>query len=226
MSQGIVRVIVATGTRQEAATLRSPALVVIAGGGDAAGLRAKLEAAVAGAVEGVAGIISFGMAGALADHLAIGDWVVGDRLTGEVERDCDPAWRDALLAKLPRARAGTVYADGRMIDTVTEKRVLGARHRALAVDMESHVAAAIAAANGLPFAIARCISDGPDHALPHAITVAMRPDGGLDLPAMLRSLARRPGQLTDIARTTAGFARAMRALKRGAALLGARMAFD
>jgi adenosylhomocysteine nucleosidase len=226
VSQGIARVIVVTGTRQEAATLRSPALVVIAGGGDAASLRAKLEAAVAGAVEGAAGIISFGMAGALADGLAIGDWVVGDRLTGEVERDCDPAWCDALLASLPRARAGTVYADGRMIDTVAEKRVLAARHHALAVDMESHVAAAIAGANGLPFAVARCISDGPDHALPHAITVAMRPGGGLDLQAMLRSLATRPGQAADIARTTAGFAKAMRELKRGAARIGSRMALD
>jgi hopanoid-associated phosphorylase len=222
----VSRIIVATGTRQEAATLRSPALVVIAGGGDAAGLRAKLEAGVAGAAEGAAGIISFGMAGALAEGLAIGDWVVGDRLTGAIEQDCDPAWRDALLVALPRARAGTVYADGRMIDTVTEKRALAARHHALAVDMESHVAAAVAAANGLPFAIARCISDGPDHALPHAITVAMRPDGGLDLSAMLRSLARRPGQVVDIARTTAGFAKAMRQLKRGAARLGLRMALD
>jgi hypothetical protein len=222
----VSRIIVATGTRQEAATLRSPALVVIAGGGDAAGLRAKLEAAVGGAAEGAAGIISFGMAGALADGLAIGDWVVGDRLTGAVERDCDPAWRDALLETLPRPRAGAVYADGRMIDTVTEKRELAAQHHALAVDMESHVAAAIAAANGLRFAVARCISDGPDHALPHAITVAMRPDGGLDLPAMLRSLAGRPGQVVDIARTSVGFAKAMRELRRGAARLGSRMALD
>jgi nucleoside phosphorylase len=218
----VSRVLVATGTTQEAATLRSPSLVVIAGGGDAAGLRAKLEAAVVEA----AGIISFGMAGALADGLAIGDWVVGDRLTGAVERDCDPAWRDALLVALPRARAGTVYADGRMIDTVAGKRALAARHHALAVDMESHVVATVAAANGLPFAIARCISDGPNHALPHAITVAMRPDGGLDLPTMLRSLAGRPGQVVDIARTTVGFAKAMRELKRGAARLGSRMALD
>ncbi|QJP14924.1 hypothetical protein G3545_15475 [Starkeya sp. ORNL1] len=216
------RILVATGTKQEAATLRSPALVVIAGGGDAGGLRAKLGAAAGGA----AGIISFGMAGALADGLAIGDWVVGDRLTGAAERGCDPAWRDALLARLPGARAGIAYADGRMIDTVAGKRVLAARHHALAVDMESHVAAAVAAANGLPFAIARCISDGPDHALPHAITVAMRPDGGLALPAMLRSLAGRPGQIVDIARTTVGFAKAMRELKRGAARLGPRMALE
>lgn len=218
----MTRIVVATGTKQEAAALRAPGLVVIAGGGDAAGLRAKLEAAAEGAV----GIISFGMAGALADGLAIGGWVIGARLAGAVERDCDPAWREALLARLPGARLGTIYADGRMIGTVSGKRALGERHQALAVDMESHVAAAVAAANGLPFAIARCVSDGVDHVLPHAITVAMRPDGGLDLPAVLLSLARRPGQIPDVARATSGFGRAMRELKRGAARLGSRLALD
>lgn len=216
------RVIVATGTKQEAAALRSHGLVVIAGGGDATHLRAKLEAAAAGA----AGIISFGMAGALAHRLAIGDWVIGKQLTGAVEHGCDPEWHEALAAKLPGAHRGTIYADGRMIDSATEKRALGERHRAIAVDMESHVAAAVAAANGLPFAVARCISDGVDHVLPHAITVAMRPGGGLDFPAMLRSLKSRPHQIRDIARTTVGFGKAMRKLKHGASRFGAQMALE
>lgn len=215
-------IVVATGTKREAVTLRHTGLVVIAGGGDAAGLRAKLDAAA----EGAAGIISFGMAGALADGLAVGDWVIGNRLVGAVEGDCDPTWRDQLLAKLPAARIGTIYADGRMIDTIAEKRLLGERHHALAVDMESQVIASVAAAHGLPFAIARCISDGADRVLPHAITVAMRSDGSLDLLAMVRSLATRPGQVGQIARTMAGFFRAIRELKRGAARIGPRMAFD
>lgn len=215
-------VIVATGTKREASTLRHPGLVVIAGGGDAARLHAELDAVS----EGAAGIISIGMAGALVDGLAIGNWIVGDRLAGGAEGDCDRAWRDALLSKLPGARIGTVYADGRMIDTIAEKRLLGDRHRAVAVDMESHVVASVATEHGLPFAIARCISDGADRILPHAITVAMRSDGGIDLSAMLRSLARRPGQIMEIADTAAGFARAMREFKRGAARIGSRMAFD
>jgi adenosylhomocysteine nucleosidase len=40
---------------------------------------------------------------------------------------------------------------------------------------------------------------------------------------MLRSVAARPGQVADIARTTAGFAKAMRELKRGALRIGPRM---
>lgn len=213
-------VVVATGMRREAATLRMPGVAVVVGGGDPVGLRTRIEAAAAGA----AGIVSYGMAGALADGLEIGDWVIGDRLSGAIELTCDPVWRDALLAKLPGARAGGCYADGRMIDTVAGKLALGERLGAIAVDMESHIAGAVAAERGLRFAIARCVSDGARHLLPHAITVAMRPNGGVDARAMLRSLAARPGQAADIARTTAGFAKAMRALRRGGEGIGPRMA--
>ena len=111
-----------------------------------------------------------------------------------------------------------------MIDTVAEKLALGVAHGALAVDMESHVAAAVAQERGLPFAILRCVSDGARHLLPHAITVSMRPDGGVDGRAMLRSLATRPAQAVDVARTSAGFVRALRELRRGAARVGPRMA--
>lgn len=214
-------VIVATGFNREVACLRGIAGVVpIAGGGDPARLRHRIEAALAA---GAGGIASFGMAGALADGLAIGDWIVADRLTGAIELDCDPAWTAALAATLPGARIGGFYADGRMIDTVEEKLRLGKRHAALAVDMESHVAGDLAAEHGLPFAIVRCVSDGARHLLPHAITVSMRPDGGVNATAMLASLAKRPGQMADVARTTAGFAKAMRELKRGGRLLGPRL---
>ncbi|WP_174292908.1 phosphorylase family protein, partial [Sphingomonas bacterium] len=171
-----------------------------------------------------AGIVSFGMAGALVDGLAIGDWVIADRLWGATEIECDPDWSAALLARLSGAQVGGFYADGRMIDTVAEKLALGERHGALAVDMESHVAAAVAAERHLPFAIVRCVSDGARHLLPHAITVSMRPDGGIDAKAMLRSLAARPGQVGDVTRTAAGFAKAMRELQRGSRHLGASMA--
>ena len=218
----VTPVIVATGFNREVACVEGMAgIVAVAGGGDPAALRTRIEAA---AGRGASGIVSFGMAGALIDGLAIGDWLVADRLTGAVEMACDAGWARALAATLPGARIGGFYADGRMIDTVAEKLGLGQRHGALGVDMESHVAGAVAAERGLPFAIVRCVSDGARHLLPHAITVSMRPDGGVNMAAMLASLAREPGQLADVARTTAGFARAMRALKKGAAGIGPHMA--
>lgn len=215
-------VVVATGFNREAACLAGvPGIVTVVGGGDPVALRRRIEEAAVGA----SGIASFGMTGALVDGLAIGDWVIGDRLTGATERRCDPAWSAALAATLPAARIGGFYADGRMICSVAEKLGLGRTHDALAVDMESHVASAVAEASNLPFVIVRCVSDGARHLLPDAIARSMRPDGGVDLPAMLASLARKPGQAGDVARTTAGFVKALAALRRGAQAMGSRLAF-
>ena len=215
-------VIVATGFTREARTIVDTGVVAVTGGGVAANLERALIAAAGG---GAAGIISFGLTGGLAEGLRIGDWVIGDRLTGAVEVATDAAWTKALAARLPHARVGAFFADGRMIDTVEEKRALGRRHDALAVDMESHVAAKVAHAHGLPFAIVRIVSDEVAHLLPHAITVSMRPDGGLHTAAMLRSLATNPRQLGDVTKTMASFARGFAGLKAGARLLHPRMAF-
>lgn len=214
-------VLVATGFTREARTIVDPGVVAICGGGDARALERALTAAAA---SGAAGIVSFGLTGGLAEGLRIGDWVIGDRITGAIDMGTDPAWTAALHARLPAARIGAFFADGRMIDTVAEKRALGVRHGALAVDMESHVAAGVARAHHLPFAIVRIVSDEVGHLLPHAITVSMRPDGGVHTAAMLRSLAANPRQMGDVTKTMASFARGFRGLKAGVRLLGPRMA--
>jgi adenosylhomocysteine nucleosidase len=208
-------ILVATGTKREAATLNQPGFVVIPGGGDAAALEAKLREAAPCAH----GVISFGFAGALDESLKLGDWVIGERVSGGREASCDPAWSRALAAQIPGARIGACYADGRLISDALEKRALGESFGVLAADMESHIAAQIAADCALPFAIVRCISDEARHVLPPAIAHAMRPDGGVDGWAMLSSVLREPQQLADLARTIGGFMRAMAALKQGAALI-------
>jgi uridine phosphorylase len=215
-------VIVATGFTREVRTVTGPDIVAIAGGGIAERLEERLDAA---AREDASGIVSYGLTGGLADGLRIGDWVVGSRLKGAVEHDCHPVWRDAIAARLPGSRIGAFFADGRMIDTIAEKRALGVDHDALAVDMESHVAARVAKAHGLPFAIVRIVSDEVDHLLPHAITVSMRPDGGFDRARMRASLAAAPDQMRDVVQTMAQFAAGFRGLRSGARKLGERLAF-
>ena len=215
-------IIVATGFTREVRTIARPGVIAIAGGGVAERLEQVLHAEAA---NGAAGIVSYGLTGGLADGLRIGDWIVGDRLTGAIDHDCDAGWRDALAARLPGARIGGFFADGRMIDTIAEKRALGVRHSALAVDMESHVAAGVARTHGLPFAIVRIVSDEVDHLLPHAITVSMRPDGGFDRTAMRGSLAAAPEQMRDVVQTMAQFAVGFRGLRRGAKMMGERLAF-
>lgn len=219
---GKLPIILATGFTREVRTVEAPGIVAVAGGGVAEKLEERLHAA---AGEGAAGIVSFGLTGGLADGLKIGDWVVGSRITGAIDHECDPAWRDAIAARLPGARIGGFFADGRMIDTIAEKRALGVDHDALAVDMESHVAARVAKAYSLPFAIVRIISDEVDHLLPHAITVSMRADGGFDRTRMRASLAAEPGQMRDVVQTMAQFSTGFRGLRRGARAMGERVAF-
>jgi len=215
-------VLVVTGLKREGAVLRGGGIDVLAGGGKPDRLAATLAAKAPSA----AGIVSFGMAGALDPTLKIGQWVIADRLLGTFACTCDLAWIASLAHRLPEAKVGAAYCDGRLVADPIEKRVLAASHDALAADMESHIAAEAAARFGLPFVVLRCISDEADDCLPPAIAVAMRPGGGLALRAVLGSILSRPGQMPAFIGTLSRFSRAYAALKAGAEAVGPRLAFD
>jgi hopanoid-associated phosphorylase len=215
-------VIVVTGLAREGAVLRGGGIEVLAGGG----APDRLAADLADKAPRAAGIVSFGMAGALDPNLKLGQWVIGDHLAGTFACACDPTWVAALAQRLPGARVGVSYCDGRLIGDPAEKRALAASHDAVAADMESHIAAEAAARCGLPFVVLRCISDEADDRLPPAIAVAMRPGGGLALGAVLGSILARPGQLPALLGTLTRFSRAYAALKVGAGAVGPRLAFD
>jgi adenosylhomocysteine nucleosidase len=122
----------------------------------------------------------------------------------------------------------TFFADVAGVDApVADPSAKAALHLssgAAAVDMESSVVAQAAARRRLPFAILRAIADPARRALPPAALVAMRADGGIDLAAILRSLAREPRQLPALARLRLDARRAFAALARARALLGADFA--
>jgi hypothetical protein len=107
-----------------------------------------------------------------------------------------------------------------MFTAAAEKRAAHARTGALAVDMESHVAARVARRFGLRFAAARVISDAAGRDLPAAVEVGMTPDGGMALGAVLAALARDPAQLGPLVRTGLEVEAAFRALRRARRLLG------
>ena len=205
--------IAVAGLGREARILAGAGVVAIAGGGDHARLEAEIEAACAGA----AGVISIGLGGALAEGLAPGDWVVGSSV-GAIETD--PAWSGRLMRALPGARLGPIAGSDIMIADAAAKAALHAATGALAVDMESHIAASVAQRLGLPFAAARTISDGQDRALPRAAQAGMRRDGGMDVLAVIAALGRRPWELPALIRTGLEAQAAFRALLRGRQLLG------
>ena len=160
------------------------------------------------------GIISIGIAGALAPGLPVGQWVVADAVLFDGEpMPTDPAWTSRLAARLPEAATGTVARRRTRWWRRRRKRPRCIAPPArIAVDMESHIAARVARRHGLPFAAARVVSDAAHRTLPPAARVGMKPDGTMDLPAVLRSLLASPGQLPALIRTGlrggAGFRRA------------------
>jgi hypothetical protein len=86
--------------------------------------------------------------------------------------------------------------------------------------MESHLAAEVAAAYGIPFAVCRTVIDPADRDLPPAAVVGLRNDGTPDMLAISRSVVRQPGQVPALVRIAIDAWSARGALLRGRRLLG------
>lgn len=216
------RVTIACGLRAEAKIAAGAGVTVIAGGGDAAALARALDAAAATS----RALISFGIAGGLDAELRPGVWRVASRVIGPggSVHEADAAWRARLSRDLGVPLVPFAGVDAPLAGTV-EKRTLHAACGAVLVDMESHVVAAAAARHGLPFAAVRVVADPAERQLPHAATVGMRSDGRVDLPAVLRSLARDPGQVPGLIRTARDARAAFAGLFRCRQLLGPDFGF-
>jgi hopanoid-associated phosphorylase len=213
-------ILVATGLKREARILQGSAVQVVAGGGD----RARLARALEDAAGRASAVISMGLCGALADDLRPGDWVIASRiLSAERELEPDRDWTTSLAERLPGARAGPILGSDVMIADAAGKRSVCAATGGLAVDMESHIAAAVAARHGLPFAAARVVSDAADRSLPKAAQAGMASDGSMDIGAVLIALAADPRQLAALIRVGREAEKAFRALGRGRDLLGPRL---
>ena len=175
---------------------------------------------------GSRGVISFGIAGGLAPHLSPGQWVVASAIVSDRDRhSTDRDWSERLLRALPGAVHATIAGSDVPVGDPRAKRALHDRTGAIVVDMESHLAARIAAAHGLPFTACRVIVDPAHRNLPPAALLSLRPDGNPDVAAVLRSVVEQPLQLPDLMRLALDATIARAALRRGRALLGPALAF-
>jgi adenosylhomocysteine nucleosidase len=209
-------VVAVTSLALEARIARGRSVVVICDYGSH--LVYSLRAAVS---RGAAGIISFGVAAGLARELAPGDCVIASGVrTQEAYFPADRVWASRLVAALP----GSVHADIAGTDTLlvhpAQKRALHECSRAVVADMESHIAARLAAEQRVPFAAVRVVIDPVEETLPPAAEVGLREDGSPDVPAVLKSLARRPTQLPALVRTACCASVAKKALRQVRAALG------
>lgn len=221
------RFVAVTGLAFEARIVAGPGVTVVCGGGQIQ-LRRSLEAAIR---KGCHGVLSFGIAGGLASHLKPGACVVARNVISEHGRyPSDSAWAQSLIgmvqgrtsrfAGLQRVSFGDIVGSDVPVASVDTKRKLHAATGAVAVDMESHVAARIAVEHRVPFAAFRVVTDPWDRALPPAALVATNAEGGVDFQAIMRSLVEQPGQVSMLFRLALDSWTARRALVPSRRFLG------
>ena len=211
-------VLAVTGLLAEARIAGGAGVVTVAGGGDAARLALLLQAALA---RGARAVISFGIAGGLEAGLVPGTVLLARGIhEGDARRPTSEAWLARISEALPEARLADLVGVDAPVVGARDKAALHRRTGAAAVDMESHVAARLAALHGLPFAALRVVADPAERSLPPAALVGMRPDGTTDIGAVLRSLGREPRQLVGLVRTGLDARAAFAALKASRRALG------
>lgn len=142
---------------------------------------------------GATGLISFGLAGGLDPGPRAGTLVVANAVVAADQTvwPTDPA----LSARFGGQTGHLCLGLDRAVAPAAEKRRLFQETGAALVDMESAAVAAVAAEQGLPFAVVRAICDPADQDLPPAALVSLDPRGHIAVWALTRSLIRQPGQI-------------------------------
>jgi adenosylhomocysteine nucleosidase len=214
-------IIAVSGLVREARIARGPGVKTVVSGANVVLLRQRLEQAIG---EGADGIISIGVAGALAPSLKPGDCVVATKVLEEGGRFVsDGPWTARLAAALPNAILGPLAGTDTIIAGVPAKIALLRSTGACAVDMESHIVARLANAHGLPFVVLRTIADPANNALPALASVAITDEGRIDYLSIFKSLLGDPGQIPDLIQTSRESKVAFRALLRCRRALGLRL---
>jgi hopanoid-associated phosphorylase len=220
--------LVITGLAQESRIAAGPGVShIVCSGSDPARLRSHLSGLDA---SGLRAVISFGIAGGLEPSLQSGDVVVATAVMAEAGTWKVPASVVAAMAGCVRAsgipvREGALVGVEEPVLLPATKASMRAATDAIAVDMESHIGAAYAAQNDLPFAAVRVISDPAERALPRLAKDALKPDGRVAWTAVFSGLARAPSELTTLLRAGGDAGRAFAGLRRCRRLLDFGLCF-
>ncbi|MBI3838186.1 MAG: hypothetical protein HY288_09680 [Planctomycetia bacterium] len=146
-------------------------------------------------------IISAGFAGGLHDSLAQGDIVMADQIVDTHDRQFEIELKltQENFASMRRLHIGRLLTVDRIIRDPDEKRALGIRYGALAVDMESCAVAEVCRNEKIRFLSVRVISDSIHHALPEDIDflIKRRTTAGR-IGAAAGAILRRPSSIKDM----------------------------
>jgi adenosylhomocysteine nucleosidase len=189
---------------------RDPRVLVAVSGARPGRAEAEARRLVAA---GCQALLSWGVAGGLDSALVPGDLVV----PAEVLAEDGACWgfsaklRAGIPAGVPSPRRGEGQGGGgrilgldHMVMTTAEKATLFQRTGAVAVDMESHRVARVAAESGaeagLPALAIRAIGDPAGRAPPALAATALGEDGRPRIGPVAAGLMRRPGDLAALLR--------------------------
>lgn len=223
----MARLGIVTGTRIEASNLAMRTAherrIVVCSGADADQARAVARQMIA---EGCTALASVGTAGGLDPDLAPGEVVIGDtvftpagaRIAG------DERWRQALATLLASGglpfHIATIAGCDAPVAEPAAKRRLFVASGAVCCDMESAAVAEVATAARVRFIVVRTIADPATRALPGAAMASVARDGGIRYGALLCALLRKPSDVAAMAGLAMASRKALRSLRRVAALGG------
>jgi len=146
-------------------------------------------------------MISAGFAGGLSPRLKRHDLLMADGLATTdgsrlaIDLEVDPE----SLAQTPGVHVGRLLTVDRIVRRTEEKRALGEKHQALAVDMESYAVADVCRRRRVRFLAVRIVSDAVDDELPPDVDRLLKQKTrAAKLGAVLGALWRRPGSVKDM----------------------------
>lgn len=181
--------------------------------------------------EGCWGLMSFGIAGGLQPSLKPGVLMVATTVIGpdKSRLQADPAGRRRLLSVLDSCLevAGTdICGSDRPVLSSKEKRRLHEQTGAVAVDMESHSVAKVAAECKVPFLIVRAIADPADRDIPGWVAGLVGADGRPVLRAIVAGIASHPTHVPALISLGIDSRKAFATLRRVALSVGPFLEFS
>ena len=154
-------------------------------------------------------VLAAGFAGSLRGDIHPGDIVL------DIARS-DSKLADALADASEKlgipCHKGTFYSSGRILMKSDEKKKLGEKSGAIAVEMESQAIFEAFSGKKIPLLFARAVSDGMDQNLPD-LSGILGGNGELRVASLLKLIAR-PSQWADFIRLVRGSSKAGRNLAR------------
>jgi adenosylhomocysteine nucleosidase len=146
-------------------------------------------------------VISAGLAGGLSPELKRHALLMADGLANaagtrlSIDLKVDPA----ALARTPGVHVGRLLTVDRVVRLPGEKRSLGEKHQAVAVDMESFAAAEVCRHYQTRFLAVRIISDAVDEELPADVQRLLKQKTRVaKLGALVGATWRRPSSIKDV----------------------------